>query len=75
MTLPLPSEFEDVIISEDDSVCDGFVKLIKFSILLWRFMVWMYASESSTSEFSNAFKAMICNVVCADAATTEANEV
>lgn len=63
MELPVkPSEFEAVIISESDSVCDSFIKLYKFSVLAWRFYKWWHAGPADGG-LSASVKAKICNVL------------
>jgi hypothetical protein len=63
-TLPTPlrpSEFEGLIIADDETICASLVKLLKFAVKLWQFMLWMHADGGASGDLSASFKAMICN--------------
>lgn len=56
----LPSDFEEVIILESDTICESLKKYLKFMVMFWQFTKWMHKAADD-SELSASFKAMICN--------------
>lgn len=69
----LPSEFEELIISDDETVCVSLVKLVRFWIKLWQYVKWEHADGGASGELSASYKAMVCDAFseCDQAAAIE----
>lgn len=61
-----PAEFEALIVTEADTFCDAFVKLLKLSILVWKMVKFKYTPGGALTP---AYRALLCAIECPDPET------
>jgi hypothetical protein len=67
-----PSDFENIIVTKDDSLGAGMVKVfIRLPILVYRLVRYMFEANGS---FTQEFKDDLCALDCANPTETEEGE-
>ena len=56
-----PSHVQETIILPTDTICQALVKLIRVSVLIWKFLKYRYKSDGTISD---DFQNELCAVVC-----------
>jgi len=67
-----PSDFEALIVNENDSICSGLISLLKLSYLWFKLVRWFLDSDGFiTTEFATA----LCGIECEGESGTPGSSV